>query len=56
MSVLVATIKPQSVKHWSFFCRLKIVDGGKGNQTWSVIDGPFFPFSKDFPGQPRAGI
>jgi hypothetical protein len=56
MTELVATFKPKRIKDWLFFCRLLIIDGGKLNQTWSVIDGPFFPFSKDFPDQPDSGI
>jgi hypothetical protein len=55
MLLLVATIKPKGSKagDWSCYCRLKLEEAaGKGR--WSLINGPFFPFSKDAP-QARSG-
>jgi hypothetical protein len=50
MLLLVATIKPKNTKPgvWSHYCRLKLEEpNGKGR--WSVMSGPFLPFSKDAP-------
>jgi hypothetical protein len=50
MLQLVASIKPKNSKpgDWTYYCRLKLEESnGKGR--WSVIDGPFLPFSKDAP-------
>src|SRR5262245_55507772 len=62
MTVLVATFKPKSCKDWSYYCRLRVDvapgsnDSGKFDGTWSLIDGPFFPFSKDHPSQNSSGV
>jgi hypothetical protein len=55
MLLLVATIKPENIEtgDWSYYCRLKLEEtAGKGR--WSLINGPFFPFSKDAP-EARSG-
>jgi hypothetical protein len=55
MLLLIGTIKPKSLKagDWSYYCRLRLEETA-GVGRWSLIGGPFFPFSKDAP-EARSG-
>src|SRR5262249_48245105 len=60
--IFVATFKPKTCRDWSYYCRLRMDvapgenDAGEFDGTWSVMGGPFFPFSKEYRDQQSSGV